>query len=76
MKLAYSNQVLLEVEGSAISISLMPEATCQFQHCLQKKRCALLSFMFFEDFRATLFTFSARCASGAGLRDRVIQKQT
>jgi len=39
------------------AISFMPEATCQFQHCLQKKRCASLTFMFFENFRdrATLW---------------------
>jgi len=47
MKLAYSNQVLVEGEGSAISISLMPEATCQFQHCLQKKRWCIAEFPVF-----------------------------
>ncbi|NBD17804.1 MAG: hypothetical protein GVY04_17235 [Cyanobacteria bacterium] len=42
MRLAYSNQVLVEVEGSAISISLMPEAIGQFQHCLPKKRWCIV----------------------------------
>jgi len=47
MKLAYSNQVLVEVEGSAISSSLMPEAICQFQHYLQKKRWCITDFHIF-----------------------------